>query len=275
MTEKPKVLFISQEVFPYVKESALSKLGRYLPQGILERGKEVRSFTPRYGIISERRNGLHPVLRLSGINLSINDTDHQLTIKVSSIPQARMQIYFIDNDEYFYKRNQFLDKNGEPYKDNDEKAIFFARGVIETVKNLKWKPDIILCSGWFSALVPMYVKKMYKDSVFFGDAKVITAIFSGGYKSAFRSDFADKLRFDNFTDEEIAPYGKFTYPELMHAAINYSDGVVIGEKPTLISERVLEYVKQSGKPTLLYPGTENYVELYDKFFNKFLPKKKV
>ncbi len=162
-----------------------------------------------------------------------------------------MQIYFIDNDEYFYKRNQFLDKNGEPYKDNDEKAIFFARGVLETVKNLKWKPDIILCSGWFSALVPMYVKRMYKDSVFFGDAKILTAIFSGGYKGSFRDDFADKLRFDNFTDEEIAPYGKFTYPELLQAAINYSDGVVIGEKPTLISERVLEYVKQSGKGSQL------------------------
>ncbi|MDR1974066.1 MAG: glycogen/starch synthase [Bacteroidales bacterium] len=272
--EKPKILFISQEVFPYVKESMLSRLGRYLPQGVLERGKEVRSFTPRYGIISERRNCLHPVLRLSGINLSINDTDHQLTIKVSSIPQARMQIYFIDNDEYFYKRNQFTDKNGNPYPDNDEKAMFFARGTLETVKNLKWKPDIILCSGWFSSLVPMYVKKMYKNNVFFGDAKIITAVFSDGYKGTFRDDFADKLRFDKFTDEDIAPYGKFSYPELMRASIDYSDGVIISEKPSTINELVLKAVKESDKPTLPYSGDTNYVDVYDKFFNKFLQKNK-
>lgn len=268
-----RILFISQEVFPYVRESSLSKLGRYLPQGILERGKEVRSFTPRYGIISERRNGLHPVLRLSGINLVINDTNHQLTIKVSSIPQARMQIYFIDNDEYFYKRNQFVDKAGAPYPDNDEKAIFFARGTLETVKNLKWKPDIILCSGWFSSLVPMYAKKVYSNDVYFCDAKIITAIFSESYKGTFRNDFADKLRFDNFTDEEIAPYGKFAYTDLMRAAIDYSDGIVIGEKPSLINEQVLKSIKNSDKPTLPYPGGDtSSIDAYNKFFDKFSPK---
>jgi starch synthase len=184
-----------------------------------------------------------------------------------------MQIYFIDNDDYFYKRNQFMDKTGTPYPDNDEKAIFFARGTLETVKNLKWKPDIILCSGWFSSLVPMYVKRMYRNDVYFGDTKVITAVFSESYKGTFKNDFADKLRFDNFTTEEITPYGKFAYTDLMRAAINYSDGVVIGEKPSTIDEQVLKAIKDSGKPTLPFPGDENYVDAYNKFFDKFLPKK--
>src|SRR5512138_1560307 len=159
--ESRKVLFISQEITPYLGETKLSKIGRYLPQGIQERGKEIRTFMPRYGCINERRNQLHEVIRLSGMNLIIDDTDHPLIIKVASIQSARMQIYFIDNDDYFQRKGTVADDDGSEYADNDERCIFFARGVLETVKKLRWTPDIIHCHGWITALAPLYIKKVY------------------------------------------------------------------------------------------------------------------
>ena len=165
--EKPKILFVSQEIYPYTRESSMARMSRYLPQSTQESGREIRTFMPRYGIINERRNQLHEVIRLSGINMIINDADHPLIIKVASIQAARMQIYFIDNEEFFHKKNMFQDKSGKYYENNDEKCIFFARGVLETVKKLGWTPDIIYCSGWCTSLVPLYAKLLYKDSPIF------------------------------------------------------------------------------------------------------------
>ena len=134
-----KVLFIHQEITPYLKETPMSLIGRYLPQGIQEKGKEIRIFMPRFGNINERRNQLHEVIRLSGMNMIINDTDHPLIIKVASIQKARIQIYFIDNDDLFTKRKfTVADKNEFFYEDNDDRTVFFSRGVIETVRKLNW-----------------------------------------------------------------------------------------------------------------------------------------
>ena len=160
--EKTRVLFVTQEILPYLEETAMAKIGRFLPQGIQERGKEIRTFMPRYGNINERRNQLHEVIRLSGMNLIIDDADHPLIIKVASIQQARMQIYFIDNEDYFQRKFTIADKNGKFFEDNDERTIFFARGVLETVKKLGWGPDIVHCHGWFTSLLPVYLKKAYK-----------------------------------------------------------------------------------------------------------------
>ena len=137
---KKRVLFISQEIVPYLPESEMANIGRFLPQGIQEKGKEIRTFMPRYGCINERRNQLHEVIRLSGMNLIINDTDHPLIIKVASIQSARMQVYFIDNDDYFQRKHTIADEKGAFLPDNDERSIFFARGVFETVRKLRWLP---------------------------------------------------------------------------------------------------------------------------------------
>ena len=174
--ESKKVLFISQEITPYLVETKLSKISRYLPQGIQERGKEIRTFMPRYGSINERRNQLHEVIRLSGMNLIIDDTDHPLIIKVASIQSARMQVYFIDNDDYFQRKHTIADSSGKEFEDNDERALFFARGVIETVKKLRWAPDIVHCHGWMSALVRVYLRNIYNDEPLFTNYKIIYSI---------------------------------------------------------------------------------------------------
>src|SRR3989339_2127568 len=184
--EKTKVLYISQEITPYLPESKMSIIGRQLPQGIQEKGKEIRTFMPRYGCINERRNQLHEVIRLSGMNLIIDDTDHPLIIKVASIQAARMQVYFIDNEDYFQRKFVLQDKNGAFFKDNDERAIFFARGVLETVQKLRWSPDIIHCHGWFTALVPLYIKKSF--NVFFSSRRRHTRLVSDWSSDVCSSD---------------------------------------------------------------------------------------
>ena len=173
-----KILFINQEIVPYVPDSDLSLMGKALPQAMLENGHEIRTFMPKWGTINERRGQLHEVIRLSGMNLIIDDTDHPLIIKVASIAQTRIQVYFIDNDDYFSKRRMTVDEKGEDYPDNGERAIFFARGVLETVKKLRWVPDIIHIQGWMGAVVPLYIKKAYNEEPSFANTKVSTACFA-------------------------------------------------------------------------------------------------
>ncbi|MCM1168364.1 MAG: glycogen/starch synthase [Bacteroides sp.] len=272
--EKPKILFVSQEIYPYTRMTQMSKMGRYLPQGIQEQGNEIRTFMPRYGVINERRNQLHEVIRLSGINLIINDTDHPLVIKVASIQAARMQIYFIDNEEFFYKKNMFADNGGKLYPDNDEKVIFFARGVLETVKKLSWAPDIIHCSGWFTSLLPFYVRKFYQDSPVFANAKIITALYNDGFEGTFPESFGDKLLFDNFAEKDIKKYGRFSCEELTKMAIDYSDGLMFADKDVANQAWLKSMVKASKKPVLNFPGEEGYVEKVNAFYGKFLQTNK-
>src|SRR6056297_3212787 len=190
--EKTKVLFISQEITPYLPETEMSKAGRYLPQGIQERGKEIRTFMPKFGSINERRNQLHEVIRLSGMNLIIDDTDRPLIIKVASIQSARMQVYFIDNEDYFHRKYTLKDQNGEFFSDNDERAIFFARGVLETVKKLRWNLDIVHCHGWFTSLVPLYLKKAYNEDPLFADSKVVFSYYNNGFDKPMDSRLQEK-----------------------------------------------------------------------------------
>lgn len=189
---KKRVLFISSEIMPYLPESEMSHIGRYLPQGIQEKGKEIRTFMPRFGCINERRNQLHEVIRLSGMNLIINDTDHPLIIKVASIQSARMQVYFIDNEDYFQRKHIITDEKGQFFEDNDERAIFFARGVFETVKKLRWAPDLIYCQGWFTSLVPLYLKKEYADDPIFAHSKVVFSTSTTSLKGICKKIFIKK-----------------------------------------------------------------------------------
>ena len=266
--ESKKVLFISQEITPYLPETKLSKIGRYLPQGIQERGKEIRTFMPRYGCINERRNQLHEVIRLSGMNLIIDDTDHPLIIKVASIQSARMQVYFIDNDDYFQRKHIITDTTGKEFEDNDERALFFARGVIETVKKLRWAPDIVHCHGWMTALVPVYLRNIYNDDPLFHDYKIVYSIYNNDFKAPFRSTFADKLRFDGIDGENLKVINKPDFVSISRLAIKNSDGIIIGSEA--INSELEKNLETIGKPVLRYQDESEYIDAYNEFYDKLL-----
>ena len=190
--EKERVLFVSQEIVPYLPESNQGIIGRHLPQGTQERGREIRTFMPRFGCVNERRNQLHEVIRLSGMNLIIDDNDHPLIIKVASIQPARMQVYFIDNEEYFQRKFFMGDREEEFFSDNDERAIFFCRGVIETVKKLGWAPDVIHCHGWMTALLPFFIKTVYKDDPLFENSKIVYSVYNDQFDAKLDARFSEK-----------------------------------------------------------------------------------
>jgi len=266
--ENKKVLFISQEITPYLAETKISKIGRYLPQGIQERGKEIRTFMPRYGCINERRNQLHEVIRLSGMNLIIDDTDHPLIIKVASIQSARMQVYFIDNEDYFQRKFVVADNTGKEFEDNDERALFFARGVIETVKKLRWAPDIVHCHGWMTALVPVYLRDIYHDDPLFSNYKIIYSVYNNEFKTPFRTTFADKLRYDGINSENLKLIKKPDYINISRLAIRNSDGIIIGSEN--INPELMKYIEASGKPVLDYQDESVYIDAYNEFYDKLL-----
>ena len=267
MTKANKVLFITQEITPYVSESEMSLVGRNLPQAIQEKGREIRTFMPKWGNINERRNQLHEVIRLSGMNLIIDDTDHPLIIKVASIQSARMQVYFIDNDDYFQNRLQVVDENGVEYEDNDARAIFFARGVLETVKKLRWCPDVIHCHGWMTALAPLYIKKAYKDEPSFRDAKVVFSLYDNDFKEPFHPDFASKLLLKGISKKDVADLKEpVDYTALCKLAVDYSDGVI--QQSEHVNEEVIAYARQIGKPVLGYQSPEIFADACNDFYDQ-------
>ncbi len=266
--EKKKILFISQEITPYLPENEVSHIGRYLPQEIQERGKEVRVFMPRFGVINERRNQLHEVIRLSGMNLIIDDTDHSLIIKVASIQSARMQVYFIDNDEYFKRKHTVKDENDEFFQDNDERMIFFGRGALETVKKLRWSPDIVHCQGWMTGLVPLFVKKAYKDDPLFADSKVIYSIYKEEFTNTFDESFNKKVITEGIKEKDIKSIGTPNFMNISKFAIDNSDAVIVGNSE--VNNELLKYSKDSKKPLLEYHTQEEYVNSYSDFYDKIL-----
>jgi starch synthase len=266
--EKKRILFVAQEITPYLNESHMSTIGRYLPQGIQEKGREIRTFLPRYGNINERRNQLHEVIRLSGMNLIIDDADHPLIIKVASIQQARMQIYFIDNEDYFHRKATLRDKNGKFFNDNDERMIFYSRGVLETVKKLGWGPDLVHCHGWFSSLVPLYIKKAYKDNPLFSDTKVVFSIYDDGFEEIMSSDFAKKILMEGIETADVEHYNAPDYVKLIKAAIDYSDALIIGSEK--INPEIEKYLQKIKKPVLKYHDQETYVDAYNAFYDEVM-----
>ncbi|MBQ2338810.1 MAG: glycogen/starch synthase [Prevotella sp.] len=264
-----KVLFINQEITPYVPESEMSVMGNLMPHKIQELGFEIRTFMPKWGIINERRGQLHEVIRLSGMNLIIDDTDHPLIIKVASIPQSRIQVYFIDNEDYFQKRKTTVDDNGDEYSDNGERAIFFARGVLETVKKLRWTPDIIHCQGWMSAVVPLYVKTAYKEEPQFANTKVVTSLFSEQPKGNLDDNFKHSLEFKEANSKVLEKYNeRFDFIELGKLAIDYSDGIV--KVNDNVNDDLLKYAQANDKPVFNHSTAEEAQNDYTTFYNKLL-----
>lgn len=261
-----KILFITQEITPFVSESVMANVGRSLPQATQDLGKEIRIFTPKWGIINERRNQLHEVIRLSGMNLIIDDTDHPLIIKVASLQAARMQVYFIDNDDYFHNRAMTVDENGVEYGDNDERTIFFARGVLETVKKLRWCPEVIHCHGWISALAPLYVKKAYHEEPSFRDSKVVISLYDDNFSEVLPDNFLQKLLFKEIQPDVVDGISTpVTYNELAKLAIKYCDGVIINGDN--VSPELVAYAESLGKPVLPKPAEDEYNEACNSFYD--------
>ena len=263
-----KVLFISQEISPYLPDSHMAKIGHDLPQGIQERGFEVRTFMPKYGSINERRNQLHEVIRLSGMNLIIDDTDHPLIIKVATMLPARMQVYFIYNDDYF-QRNivKDLETVSSP-EDNDERSIFFIRGTMETVKKLRWEPEVIHCHGWITALLPLYLKYMYHDDPAFMQSKVVYSLYDDEFPVPFDERLGEKMKMDGIGVKDLKPImGKpVDFTMLTKLAIAHSDGVI--QSSENINPEIIEYVKELGIPFLPYKGEDEYIDAYAEFYKQ-------
>ncbi len=262
-----KVLFINQEITPYVPESEMSHLGRVLPQVIQEKGYEIRTFMPKWGNINERRGQLHEVIRLSRMMLIIDETDHPLIIKVASIPSTRIQVYFIDNEDYFTKRLMAFDENGNEYDDNGERAVFFARGVLETVKKLRWTPDIIHCQGWMCSAIPLYIKTAYHDEPSFANTKVVTSLFSEELHGSLGENFRNSIEFRDVKPEILDGYGKdFSFVDFEKLAIDYSDGIVNAGKD--VNPELIAYAESKGLPVLVNPGDEDLCQAYEAFYDK-------
>jgi starch synthase len=261
---KSKLLFITHEMSPFLELTKIAEITRQLPQAMQDKGFEIRILMPRFGNINERRNRLHEVIRLSGMNIIINDNDNPLIIKVASIPAARMQVYFLDNEEYFQRKHVFGDKDGKFYADNDERVIFFCKGALETVKKLGWAPDIVHCHGWMSALVPAYLKTTYKDDPTFKNSKVVYSIYENDFEGQLDADFTRKAVMTDMTEAH-------TEISLYAGAIHYSDGIVLGS-PNIDAD-VLNNVKNSHKSVLENEFTsdfENYYNFYEEITNEEL-----
>ncbi len=266
--EKKRVLFVSQEISPFLTKTEISNFTRRIAQSTQEEGKEIRVFTPRYGVINERRHQLHEVIRLSGLNLSIDDQDHPLIIKVASVAAARMQVYFIDNDDFFRRKHQLHDEQGLAFSDNDERSIFFVRGVLETVKKLGWQPDLIHCNGWFAGIMGLYIKHYYKKDPHFKETKVVYNLFNEGFDAPLDARFSEKLKFDGFPKTVLEQSKNTDFLSYTQLIIDHCDGLTVAE-PTLSPELKALY---DAAPILKqdYVAEENEAKAFSSFFDKVL-----
>lgn len=266
--EKNKILYVTQEIDPFLINTEISNLVRTLAQGVHETDKEIRIFMPRFGVINERRHQLHEVIRLSGMNLIVNDYDHPLIIKVASIPQIRIQVYFIDNEEYFKRKFIFNDQDGKLFEDNDERSMFFCRGVLETVKKLGWIPDIVHCHGWMSALMPLYLKSVYENDPHFSSAKVIYSLYKDSSNIKFPSGFVNKLAFDDIPTDDLNIEGEVDADKLHEIAIKWSDAISVCSES--VSKNLSDLINSSGKPLLDFHNEEKTIEEHQDFYEKVL-----
>lgn len=273
--EKSRVLYITHEMVPYMQtETLLGKVSRELPQGMQERGWEIRNFMPRYGCINERRHQLHEVIRLSGMNIIVNDTDQPLIIKVASIPAGRIQVYFIDNEEFFQRKHTLVNDKGEFFADNDERSIFFCKGVLETVKKLGWSPDIVHCHGWMTSLVPFYLKTVFKNDPIFSGAKIIFSLYENDrFPGALYKDYVGKAT-EDIEGNHLASVGKTPdFPSVLKGGIEYADAVIRSSDFT--DKEVIKYIAKSGKPNFETSFGENYMDDFHRFYQEILQEEAI
>ena len=257
-----KVLVVSQEIEPYIAPNAVSTFSRELSQTVQESGVEVRAFMPRYGAVNERRNQLHEVIRLSGLNIDIDDVDYPLIIKVATLAPTRLQVYFIDNDEFFSRHNAqgILETDSDPEL-NDERAMFFVRGVAETVKKLRWEPAVIHSIGWLTGLVPLYVKKIYNEDPAFRNAKVVYSLAADPkVDSALNPRMVERLEADGIAPECLEAIRNTTHRELHKLAIDFADAIAVSTEG--VDPELIAYARATGKPMLESADVKKYYEFY-------------
>jgi starch synthase len=231
---------------------------------INDQGGQIRIFMPRYGNINERRHQLHEVIRLSGMNMVVNDVDMPLIIKVASIPKERIQVYFIDNDEYFKRKATFSDEDGVLFPDNDERAIFFAKGVVETVKKLNWVPDIIHVHGWMASLLPVYMKHYYKNEALFMDTKIVTSVYGQSFDGTLDLEMINKVLFDGVPKDAVSDLKVPNYENLIQVAVQHSDATIIASPN--VSPSLTKYIESSQKPFLPFTPKDSFAEAYTNFY---------
>jgi len=263
-----KILYVSSEVVPYLPESEISKMSFEIPKMVNKEGGQIRIFMPRYGNINERRHQLHEVIRLSGLNLVVNDLDMPLIIKVASIPKERIQVYFIDNEEYFKRKATYSDSEDKLFKDNDERAIFFAKGVFETIKRLNWSPDIIHVHGWMAALLPLYLKQIYNDEPIFKNSKIVTSLYGNEFDKSLNKEMINKILFDEIEEKYVSDLKDPTYENLMKIAMNSSDGVIVGSES--VSKKINKFLSNYKKPVLDYHSLDSFSDPYLEFYNNLI-----
>ena len=259
-----RILYVSSEVVPYLAENEVSLMSYDVPKMINDQGGQIRIFMPRYGNINERRHQLHEVIRLSGMNLVVNDLDMPLIIKVASIPKERIQVYFIDNDEYFKRKATFADEDGVMYPDNDERAIFFAKGVVETVKKLNWVPDIIHVHGWLASMLPVYMKHYYKNEALFSETKIVTSVYSESFSETLDVEMINKVKFDGVPHEAIADLEVPNYENILKTAVLNSDAVIVASDN--LSPSLTKFIESSNKPFLPFTPKDGFAEAYTNFY---------
>lgn len=259
-----KVLYITQEIAPYVPATALGEFAHSLSQTTQEKGSEVRTFMPKYGNINERRNQLHEVIRLSGINIPIDDNDHPLLIKVATLQPSRLQVYFIDSDDFFMRNASGLLDTEHDAESNDERSMFFVRGTAETVKKLRWEPSIVHCIGWISALAPLYLRTVYAENPVFANSKIVYSLFGKGFDENLNADMVRKLKADGFDDSQLGALADgVTHNALARLAMDYADAIAVSSDD--VSPELIEYARATGKPLLEYSADntpDDYLEFY-------------
>ena len=260
-----RILYVSSEVVPYLAENEVSLMSYDVPKMINDQGGQIRIFMPRYGNINERRHQLHEVIRLSGMNLVVNDLDMPLIIKVASIPKERIQVYFIDNDEYFKRKATFADEDGVMYPDNDERAIFFAKGVVETVKKLNWVPDIIHVHGWLASMLPVYMKHYYKNEALFSETKIVTSVYAESFSETLDVEMINKVKFDGVPHEAIADLELPNYENILKTAVLNSDAIIIASDS--LSPSLTKFIESSNKPFLPFTPKDGFAEAYTNFYS--------
>jgi starch synthase len=265
---KKRILYVSQHLVPFLPETPMSSISRHLPQGASDKDREIRVFMPRFGKINERRHQLHEVIRLSGMNLNIDDVDHPLIIKVASIPTARMQVYFIDNDDLFKRKAVLYDSNDELFSDSDVRAIFFVRGVLETVRKLGWAPDIIHCHGWMANLLPLYLKNNYKDDPYFENSKVICSIYDEGFDGELDSRMAEKIVLDGISSDQAGTIKNPTFNNMNAIAIENADAIIAASED--LDEETLDQINAADIPVLKFPGNEGYLADINSFYDEVI-----
>ena len=265
---KKRVLIVTQEMEPYTALTQVSQIARQLPQYVQEHGMEIRILMPKYGVINERRHRLHEVVRLSGMNIIVDDDDYPLIIKVASLPGTRMQVYFLDNVEFFKRKQIFLNDKGEPFDDNTDRMVFFCKGVIETVKKFGWAPNIVHCHGWMTSLIPFYLKTAYQSEPIFENAKVVYSVYPDDLEQTLSDRFAEKASINQLSPEDLKVYLNGQGFALHQGAGTYADAIIMGSSE--VNDDVKEKLKALEKPTLEYQGEEDFLPTYLRFYKELL-----